>query len=519
MRRRGGAFWRLGLVVVACVAGAAGAAADAPGVTAGVQVTIYRPLPSGATSTAGATGFALVTDRRRVVVVAVNSAGDSEVRFEGVAGNLDAGSVQLRDLTDPDARVIEQVFHWDMASADALLARYLGEVITVVTDAGERKGRLRWFDAAQIVLERDDPNAPVAIVLRGKSVKDIRFGAAPGGALATRPTLSWKVRSKKAGEHLFEATYLTSGLSWSADYAVVVSESEGGGRGGPRGGKKLDLSGWLSVHNLTDAALADAHVRLVAGDITRASALPAPGQPAYDPYTGYPITPSTTAPAPIRQYDLPGTATLPAQQTRQFELFAARSGLAGKVVYVHEHNPNYAFYYKQQGYPMFEQTIDGAQVKKIDAVGEYLEMELGGKDGPQVDLPAGKLRVYRKDAASGGVALVAEEQVGHTARDGAVRVRLGTSGEIAGERRQVEYRLDDRAREMREKFEVRIKNTRKEPVEIVVVESMFRWRNWVIEGESTPYTRTDDGLKVQFRVKIPAGGESTLTYTVRYHTW
>jgi len=52
-----------------------------------------------------------------------------------------------------------------------------------------------------------------------------------------------------------------------------------------------------------------------------------------------------------------------------------------------------------------------------------------------------------------------------------------------------------------------------------VVESMFRWRNWAIENESLPFTTTDDGLKVQFRMKLPAGAESTLTYTVRYHTW
>jgi len=75
------------------------------------------------------------------------------------------------------------------------------------------------------------------------------------------------------------------------------------------------------------------------------------------------------------------------------------------------------------------------------------------------------------------------------------------------------------AREMREKFEVRLKNNRKEQVEVVVIESMFRWRNWTLEAESQPHTASDDGLRAHFRVKIPAGGETTLTYTVRYHTW
>ena len=492
--------WLAGLGVVVFALGTAQAAPPAPAApgTGTLALTIYRPL-------SGAPGFALVSDRRRVNL----AAGESEVRFEGVAGTLDAGSVQLRDLSDPEAQVLEQSFLWDMASADALLGRYVGERITVVTDAGERSGRLRWFDATQLVLEPDDPAAPVEIILRGKSVKDIRLPALRGGQLAARPTLAWKLRSKKAGEHTLEATYQTGGMTWNADYAVVVGE----------GGKRLDLSGWLSVANGTDAPLTGASVRLVAGDVTRALPTSAPGQPVYDPNTGYPVTPSTTAPPPLRHYELPGAATLPARQTRQFELFPAVSGLAGKVVYVHEHVPSYAYYYKQQGYPMFEQTIDGAAIKKIDDVGEYLELDLGGKAGPRVDLPAGKLRVYRKDARSGGMALVAEEQVPHTGKNGAIRVRLGQSGEVSGERRQVEYRLDEHAREMREKFEIRLKNTRKEAIELVVIESMFRWRNWALEGESLPYTTSDDGLKVQFRMRLAAGGESTLSYTVRYHTW
>src|SRR5262245_37495264 len=142
---------RMTQVAIACVLAAASTPGTAAPPSAGAMaVTIYRPL-------SGAPGFALITDRRKLPV----GAGESEIRFEGVAGTLDPGSVQLRDLSDPDAQVLEQSFLWDMASADALLSRYLGETITVVTEAGERRGRLRWFDANQIVLESDDPSAPV----------------------------------------------------------------------------------------------------------------------------------------------------------------------------------------------------------------------------------------------------------------------------------------------------------------------------------------------------------------------
>src|SRR5688572_23415071 len=95
-------------------------AAASPGPGPGLSVTVYK--------TSGA-GLALVSDRRAVDIVA----GENEVRFEGVAGQLDPGTVLVRDLSDPEARVLEQGFRWDMASADTLLARYLGEVIVLST--------------------------------------------------------------------------------------------------------------------------------------------------------------------------------------------------------------------------------------------------------------------------------------------------------------------------------------------------------------------------------------------------
>jgi hypothetical protein len=97
-------------------------------------VTVYR---SGVPA-----GLAQVSDRRTIELVA----GENEVRFEGVAGQLDPGSVLIRDLDDGEARVLEQGFRWDMASGDALLARYLGEPVILVTASGEKRGRLRAFE-------------------------------------------------------------------------------------------------------------------------------------------------------------------------------------------------------------------------------------------------------------------------------------------------------------------------------------------------------------------------------------
>jgi hypothetical protein len=330
----------------------------------------------------------------------------------------------------------------------------------------------------------------------------VRFGSAQGTALASRPTLVFRIVTRKPGPHLIEASYQTGGLSWSADYNVIVGED----------GKKVELAGWLGIVNASKASFKDARWQVVAGDILRPDERPV-GQPAVDPYTGLPITPSLAAPPRLHRYALPGSASLASGQTRQFELFPTRREVGGKLVLVHEHVPAYAHAYRQQGYPTFDQSADGTGAKKIDQLGEYLELEIAaGPDG----LPAGRLRVHRQDR-TGAPALVAEDSVEHSA--GTLRVRVGGTTEVTGERKQADYRLDERARELREKFEIRLRNSRGVAVEVRVVEHLFRWRTWSIEGESAPFERSDDGQRAVFRVKVPARGEATLTYTARYTSW
>ena len=54
-------------------------------------------------------------------------------------------------------------------------------------------------------------------------------------------------------------------------------------------------------------------------------------------------------------------------------------------------------------------------------------------------------------------------------------------------------------------------------VEIRVPEHLFRWSNWEILSSSMDYTKTDSNT-IEFRPQVPAGGETVITYTVRY-TW
>ena len=56
-----------------------------------------------------------------------------------------------------------------------------------------------------------------------------------------------------------EASYLTSNLSWSADYVLNVAKDEASG----------DLDGWVTLVNHSGTAFKNAQLQLVAGDIHR----------------------------------------------------------------------------------------------------------------------------------------------------------------------------------------------------------------------------------------------------------
>jgi hypothetical protein len=465
-------------------------------------VSIYKPDPPrpGQYDPTGGAGFAVVVQTTTVTM----KAGENVVQLTGVPVSIDPTTVGLRDLTEPEADVLEQSFEYDLASVDKLLSKYVGQTITVVTDSGTTAGTLLTFDAAQLVLETKDSQTPIQIIQRGKSLRDIRFPELAG--LRKEPALVWKIKAKKEGKHDLEVTYLTWGLAWSTDYTMVLSADQ----------KKVDFSGWLSVANTSGAKFAGAKIKLIAGDVHRAaSQQQQQQQPQYDEYGNY-IDPNSQPSRPRYEYSVPTGATL--EGTKQVELFKPISASGGKV-YMYEYVPRYATYYQRQSYPQMDPGLDGyqGQPKPINEVAEFLEVKNTDKNGLGVSLPAGKVRIYRR-GDDGGLALISEENMLHTGKDGEIRVRVGQTTDITGERKQVDFQVDERAKEIREKFEIRLKNKRKEAVEVVLMEMPFRWRNWRVDDESVPVVMTGDN-RAQFRVKVPAGGDATLTFTMVYHTW
>ena len=82
---------------------------------------------------------------------------------------------------------------------------------------------------------------------------------------------------------------------------------------------------------------------------------------------------------------------------------------------------------------------------------------------------------------------VGENEIDHTPRDETIRVTTGNSFDLVGERKATNFRMDSGDKWINETFEIKLRNHKKEPVEIRVVEHLYRWSNWdITEPIQTP---------------------------------
>jgi len=95
------------------------------------------------------------------------------------------------------------------------------------------------------------------------------------------------------------------------------------------------------------------------------------------------------------------------------------------------------------------------------------------------------------------------------------RVTTGNAFDLVGERKQTNFRVDTGDKWMDESFEIKLRNRKKEPVEIRVIEHLYRWSNWEITQSSDHFTKTD-AQTIEFRVPVKPDEERTISYTVHY---
>jgi len=459
----------------------------------------YRPLPGQGTPPAmGVPGYAMVRQERPVQL----AAGRSQLRFTDVAALIDPTTVTFTSLTDPATRVLEQNFQFDLVSTDKLLLKYIDRPITVERNVGgggivSTTGTLL-SSVSGLVLRGADGNITAL-----NDYASLRFPELPGG-LITRPTLVWDINAGRAGAQRARVTYQTGGVTWWSDYNLIFNAGKDANSG------FVDLSAWVSIINQSGATFQDAKLKLIAGDVHRA---PAPSRAkemvmmaaradAVSEEAGF----AEKAFDEFHLYTLGRRTTLPNNSTKQIELFdQARQVPAKRLLVLSNAAPFFGGRYEDRNFP-------GGGERKVDA---YLEFRNDRASGLGVPLPAGRIRVSRLDAADGSLEFIGEDVIDHTPRDEKVRIQLGSAFDVVGERKQVDFSSDSRARWIEEEIEIEVRNHKDEDVEVQVREFLFRWTNWRILSSSQPFEK-EDARTILFPVKVPKNSNRTVKYRVRY---
>jgi len=452
----------------------------------GVALTIYNQ------------NFAVVRERRKVNV----EEKIGTVRFSDVASQIDGTSVSFKSITDPNAAVLEQNYEYDLVSADKLLEKYIEKQIGVLTKDGSRySGTLLSFDGNQLVIRQADDKAGIVMVQRGDNVKDIQFGALPEG-LITKPTLVWKLATEMVGEQLIEVAYQTGGINWQADYNAVLNAKD----------TALDLGGWVTINNQSGATYKEAKLKLMAGDVRRAEQpqVQYMAMAAAKAFRGGVAGFEEKAFFEYHLYTLGRPATVAQNQTKQIELLKT-AGVPVKKVFLYEGAPQYRFYGGLNQDTNYGSEESNKKVKVLIEVKNSKENHMG------MALPKGKMRLYKRDEADGSLEFIGEDEIDHTPKDEMVRLHIGDAFDVVGERKRTNFKVDVSGHVMTESFEIRVRNHKTEPVEVLVKETLYRGNNWEIIESNQKWTKYDSNT-IHFPVKVDKDGEQVITYTVRY-TW
>jgi hypothetical protein len=473
--------------------------------------------------------------------------GVNQVSFAGATAYLEPSSVVLRDPAGKEQlQILEQNYRADTLSQEMLLTLNEGKTIQFeVTNQAEGQtkrelisgkimrsgsgvpaGTMSWYGpvgglgGAQPIIEVD---GKLRFALPGQPI----FPALADDTIL-HPTLYWMVEAERPARLDAELSYITGGLSWEADYNLVMPEK----------GDTLDMVGWVTMDNQSGTSFKEARIKLMAGDVNKIQNI---GGFRRQAGTGggfggggqsRPVTEKVFD--EYHLYTLERPTTLRSNEKKQVE-FVQAAGVKSTTLYVYDGaatDPDQAW----TGQGLHREPEYGTQSsKKVWVIREFVNSASNHLGLP---LPKGRVRFYRRNM-DGQMEFTGENIIKHTPRDEVIRLYTGNAFDLVGERKQTSFKENlsfaashelgpdgqplphppgtttDPEPWIDESFEIRLRNHKPNPVEICVVEHLCRWWNWEIRKQSAAFKKTD-AWTIEFSVPLRPDEERTVTYTAHY---
>lgn len=440
-----------------------------------VFVTIYN------------SNLGLVKDVREIQL----KPGISELQFMGVAERINPTTVHIKSLIKPESLVVlEQNYEYDLLNPAKLLDKYLGEKVKIA-DKNYYTGKEEVFEAVLLSNNQGSIykiNDEIHINPAGRVI----LPRLPENLIA-KPTLVWMLQNTLGKQQKVEASYLTDGINWKADYVLLLNQDD----------TKSDLIGWVTIDNQSGAAYKDATIQLVAGDVHRIL----PPQPRRRETRDSLQYAETAAKGEFEEkpffeyhiYTLGRKSTIKEKQTKQINLLGASNVPLKKRLCFY----GAEYYYRNQyGKPVSNQKV-----------GVYIDIENKKENNLGMPLPKGVVRVYKADH-EGRLQFVGEDEINHTPKDEKAEIKMGEAFDVVGERTQKDWKkIADNVYEVA--WEISLRNHKEQEAEVQVIEPIPG--DWTLL-DSSHQSEKIEAHTLKYIVKIPKDKEEKINYRVRI-TW
>lgn len=421
--------------------------------------------------------LALIKDTRKINL----PAAVTDVNFVEVSTLIqpETALVQGRGLS-----VLEQNYNYDLLTPEALLDKYVGKEITVISTnpaTGAEKS-----EQAKVLANNNGTVLRIGDRIETDFKGRFVFSSIPAN-LRERPTLTLRMAADKAGERDISLSYLTGGLSWKADYIAELNKDE----------DAFALAALVTLTNNSGVSFENAVLQLVAGEVNRVrpvirramakntmmmdAAVYAAGanEMTEESFMDYHL------------YTLAGKTSILSNQTKQVSMLSAPKVKAEK---------QYRFDNLFNLYSNMRAVDNGFVNPAV-----FLKFANDEKSGLGKPLPAGTFRVYKNDAA-GRLLFVGEDNIRHTPKSEDVKIKLGQAFDITAKVKVTDFqRFSDKAYQA--DIEITFKNAKKEKVLLDFYQNLPN--GWKIVKENLASSK-QNANQVLWKVPVPAEGEYVL---------
>ena len=441
-----------------------------------VAVTIYNE------------NLALIKDQRKITL----DKGFNKLAFRGVSARMRSETALLRSLNPSiQLHVLEQNFDFDLLTPQKLLEKYTGKQVRLAR-TNNATGEVT-IETGTVLSTNNGIVLKVGDKIITNPQGEYIFDNVPDN-LRDQPTLVTQLTSSSDKSQTVELGYLTSGLSWKADYVAELNSDE----------TKLDLTGWITLNNQSGTTYNNAKLQLVAGDVNQVQTKLLGRSPArFEMMEKSTVANDGMAEESLFEYHLYSLGrqtTLANKQIKQVSLLSTNSVPVTKQFLLRGND----YYYRSSVGEL------GQKMK----VGVFVEFDNNEQSHLGMPLPKGIVRVYKNDS-KGNAQFVGEDGIDHTPKNEDVRLKLGDAFDITADKKQTDFKKAHHYKPhnvaYESAYEIELKNAKSKAVTVTVREPVPG--EWKILKENYPHQKSASGT-AEWQVTIPAESNKILSYRI-----